>query len=236
MLSTAAIVLGCLAAVALAYRPPPGLLPDAQPGPAILSRREWILVGLAGLMWGGDNAGYIVLVSFLPDVFVDRGQSRVEAAQLVSLLGWVLIPAVPFAGVIAERINKPYLIMTAGLAVVALTSAALPFSGDIYPVFTVLVAAIAVPAGLIIALPAQALRPEARAYGMGIFYSVFYAAMAVLPSIAGILRDVSERPSAPVLFSAATMLMCCVLLAGFKVARGVAGNTTPRPLLPGYGK
>ena len=55
-------------------------------------------------------------------------------------------------------------------------------------------------------LPAQALRPETRAGGMGVFYTWYYAAMAVLPGLAGMARDLAGSPAAPVLFSAAMMV------------------------------
>src|SRR5215204_4022081 len=53
------------------------------------------------------------------------------------------------------------------------------------------------PPGLIMALPAETLRPENRSTGMGVFYTCYYAAMAGLVPVAGLVRDGQESPAAP---------------------------------------
>jgi hypothetical protein len=45
------------------------------------------------------------------------------------------------------------------------------------------------PAGAIMTLPVRVLRPETRAAGMGIFYTLFYVGMGALPALAGMARD-----------------------------------------------
>jgi hypothetical protein len=82
-------------------------------------------------------------------------------------------------------------------------------------VFVVVALVIGLPAGPIMALPAQALRAESRAPGMGVFYTCYYAAMAVLPGLAGMTRDRSGSPAAPVLFAAAMMLAALASVGGF---------------------
>ena len=44
------------------------------------SRREWLLVSLAGLAWAAFNVAYIVLVSFAPELLVVRGYSLTQAS------------------------------------------------------------------------------------------------------------------------------------------------------------
>src|SRR5712671_2636616 len=104
MYAGAMVVAVCFVSVALIYRAPPGAPQERGGNFRIdLSRREWILISLAGLIWGSYNAGYVILVSFLPDLFVLRGYSLARAGLLVSLLAWILIVAVPLAGYVAER-------------------------------------------------------------------------------------------------------------------------------------
>jgi hypothetical protein len=58
---------------------------------------------------------------------------------------------------------------------------------------------------------------------MGVFYTWYYAAMAVLPGLAGMARDLAGSAAAPVLFSAAMMVVTLACLAGFVVVpRGKA--------------
>jgi hypothetical protein len=42
-------------------------------------------------------------------------------------------------------------------------------------------------------LPGEVLRPRNRATGMGVFYTWYYAGMALLTPAAGVLRDASGR-------------------------------------------
>ena len=203
--------------IALLYREPSG-----TPAPASarftlnLTRREWLLVMTAGAMWGLYNVAYIVLISFAPELFTVRGWSFAEASSIVSLIGWVLIPSVPLSGFLIERFGRPTLFMIAGFAVTAAALIVLPFTDMPLAAFTVVALAVGVPAGLIMALPAQVLRPESRGSGMGVFFTCYFVAMGVLPGAAGLMRDISGSPATPALFAAAMVLLCMLALALFR--------------------
>ena len=93
--------------VALVYRDPPGTPAAASARFALnLTRREWLLVLIAGVMWGLFNVAYIVLISFAPELFTVRGWSLAEASSIVSLIGWVLIPSDSALG-IPDRTVRP---------------------------------------------------------------------------------------------------------------------------------
>ena len=223
---SAIMYLGALAAfvalvlVALVYRDPPGLPAAVDAGFRLeLTRREWHLVLIAGAAWGFFNVTYVVIISFVPDLFVARGYSLSEASLIVSMIGWVLIPAIPLVGLLVERVGRPHLFMLGGCVVATVAAFVLPFVTALLTAFAVLGLAIAVPAGLIMALPAQVLRPQTRAGGMGVFFTCYYLAMAVLPGAAGLMRDLSGSTAAPALFAAAMMLLCLVGLMSFHVAR-----------------
>jgi hypothetical protein len=109
--------------------------------------------------------------------------------------------------------------MVAGFAIVALGLAALPFVSAPTAILLVIALAIGLPPGMIMALPASALRAESRATGMGVFYSWYYAGMAVLPALAGKSRDLAGAPAAPILFSAAMMALGLVFLALFRAMK-----------------
>ena len=184
-----------------------------------LTRREWLLVLIAGAIWGLFNVAYIVLISFAPELFTVRGYTLPEASRIVSLIGWVLIPSVPLAGFFIERIGRSNLIMVAALVITCAALAALPLVDAPLAAFVVVVLVIGVPAGTIVVLPAQVLRAQSRAGGMGVFYTVYYAAMAVLPGAAGLMRDISGSPATPALFAAAMVLASLLGLALFHAAR-----------------
>jgi predicted MFS family arabinose efflux permease len=217
--------LACLvsfALVLLLYRDPPDM--PAEPLARFsldLTRREWLTVSAAGLVWGFLNSSYIVLVSFAPEVFTQRGFSIADASLITSLLGWSFIPAIPLWSIVAERLKRPNLMMHAAFIVSALALAALPFAAaPLIPLGVLLVVPGAVP-GLIMALPAQTLRVKSRASGMGVYYTVYYALMALVPAGAGLARDVSGSFAAPTLFAAGVMLLCVIALMLFHAAKRI---------------
>jgi predicted MFS family arabinose efflux permease len=222
MYTTAGAVLVCLALIAFVYRDPAGPAPTGIRTLAIrLTRREWLLVSIAGLIWGTYNAAYIAFVSFAPEFFATRGFSLAQASSLTSLISGSLIASIPISGMLAQRLSMPNLFMAGGFLVGAVAIVALVSTSAAVPAFIVLMLVIGLPAGLIMALPAEALRAAARASGMGVFYTVFYAGMAVLPGCAGIARDLARSAAAPLLFAAAMLLAALVGLLAFRaVQRG----------------
>jgi cyanate permease len=220
MLVAAAVVAVCLILVAAIYRAPPGVPLERRGHFQIdLTRREWTLISLAGLIWGSFNAAYVILVSFLPDQFAQSGYSAIEASRTVSLLAWVIIAAVPLAGVIAERLRRPNLMMLGGFLMSAAATALLPLVAIPAVPFAVILIVIGAPAGLIMALTAEAVRAENRSIGMGVFYTWHFACMAILPSLAGSARDVAQSTAAPILFAAAIMVLTTLALLSFRLAQ-----------------
>jgi fucose permease len=58
------------------------------------------------------------------------------------------------------------------------------------------------PVGIIMAMPARALRPESRAIGMGLFYTWLYVGHGLMPPAAGWLQDRMGSAAAPLIFAA----------------------------------
>lgn len=211
--------------IVFAYRDPPHApAPSAARFRLDLNGREWLLVGIAAAIWGFYNVGYIVLISFTPELFTAWGYALVDASWIVSLIGWVLIPSIPLAGYVVERFGRPNLFMAGGFAGAALAALAMPFVDFPLVAFGVIALAIGAPAGMIMALPAQALRAESRAVGMGFFFTCYYAALALLPGGAGLARDLSGSPAAPAVFAAAMMLLCLIGLGLFLAAKRTTIN------------
>jgi hypothetical protein len=55
------------------------------------------------------------------------------------------------------------------------------------------------PASLVMAMVGRALSPASRAFGMGVHYTLFYGSLALLPPLAGLARDLTGAPAAPLL-------------------------------------
>jgi cyanate permease len=220
MMVAAVGVAVCLVLVWAVYRAPPGVPLERKGHFQIdLTRREWTLISLAGFIWGSFNAAYVILVSFLPDQFAQSGYSPIEASRTVSLLAWVIIVAVPLAGAIAERLQRPNLMMLGGFLMSTAATALLPLVAVPAVPFAVILIVIGAPAGLIMALTAEAVRAENRSIGMGVFYTWHFACMAILPSLAGSARDIANSTAAPILLAAAIMVLATLALLGFRLAQ-----------------
>ena len=220
MLLAAAFALLCLGLVAAFYRDAPDA-PQATGGAFSirLTKREWVLAIVAGAIWAVFNVGFILLVNFAPELFARAGYSLQSASGIVSLLGWGTIPLVPLAGFAVERVKRPDLFMVTGFVVSSLLTLALPFASAPVAVLFCLVVVTSLPAGPIFSLLAPVLSPQNRAVGMGVFFTLFYLGMAILPALAGKFRDVTGDAAAPILFASAMMASGLVLLLLFRTAQ-----------------
>jgi len=220
MITAAMFALLSFAVMVTLYRDPPNAPPLVDGKFRIgLSAQEWRLALIAGMIWGTYNVAYIVLVSFAPELFTVRGYSLGEAGRAVSLLGWSLIFVVPLAGYLAQRVQRPNLLMAAGFIVVGLAGLALPFTDAFIATFVLIAVIAGLPAGLIMALPSEALSQQNRAVGTGVFFACYYACMAILPAFAGKMRDLTGSPAAPSLFAASMMGVALLGLILFRLAQ-----------------
>ena len=137
------------------------------------------------------------------------------AGSTISIVLWLTVLSVPSGGFLADRTGRPGFILVAGCIVFAGLMIALSRSDAVLASVIALGLVCGLPAGPIMSLPARALRPATRAIGMGIFYTVYYAAMMLGPVIGGACAKWSGSAAAAFDFGAAVVLACPVLLWGF---------------------
>jgi len=221
MLVPAVFCLVTLIGVALVYRPPAhggtGTTPTS--GAARPTSREFGLICCAGLIWTTYNAGYIIVISFAPNYLTNIGFSPSGAGLLMSVITWMLLLLVPLLGNVAERIDRPIMVMAVTFAISAAAILAVPVTELPVPFFIVTATAFAMPAGVIMALPGAILRPQSRAIGTGIFFAWYYAGMAGLPALAGTARDMTGDAAAPVIVGGLVMATTLIWLAFLGLGR-----------------
>ncbi len=186
-----AIVAGVsLALIAAFYSPAPAGGAVARPRLSVLSPREWGLLGLAGGTWMFYNVAFAVLVSFVPTWLAVRGLPTTQAGALTAALSLVLIVSIPASGWLVDRIGHPLTIASIGVLGWCASMAALVDTA--HPLLWLAVGGLlaGTAPGVMVATPVRFLSPAARAVGMGVFYTIFYAGMAVLPRGVGHLADV----------------------------------------------
>ncbi|GGA34331.1 MFS transporter [Neptunicoccus cionae] len=185
------------------YRAPHDLPPLKDGSAARLTRQEWRLTLCAAVAWGVFNAAYVTYLSFGPKVLEDLGQTAIAAAGMISIGSWIMVVSGAVCGQIVDRVGGRNVVLTVcmGGAIVALLLLSRPGAGlSASLLFGLLGMA---PAGVIVALAGQALRPQVRAFGMGIFFTVYYAIMLVIPPVAGAIRDATGNAQGPILLAIA---------------------------------
>ena len=184
-----------------------------------LTRRELGLAVLAGLVWTFYNMGMILVLTFGPAWLIAGGDTPAHASAVVSLVSWLILPAIPLGAFLAGRAGHPMTTMLSFFALGALAIALVPVVGGAAWLLAAIGVLFGPPGGLIMALPGQAVPPERRALAMGTYFTVYYVGMGVVPAIAGFARDVSDSAAAPLWLAVAMMLCATVALLAFRGLR-----------------
>jgi MFS family permease len=185
----------------LSFRP----APHAAPVPrsfSLPSARECLLLVIAGLIWTAYTAGYSGYTSYVPSVMAVRGEGLLLTGLVLTIATWGNVPATMVGSGLAARFGAFRIFLLGTLAlVVGMTGTALldwPVSlavligivGSFHP-------------GVIMAVGTLSARPENRAVGMGLFYSMYYAGGTVVPALCGWAADLSGGPEGALLAAAA---------------------------------
>jgi predicted MFS family arabinose efflux permease len=211
--STAALALW------LGYRAPPGIAaPRGAAAPAGLPRRELWLTLLAASVWAFFNAGYLVFLSFAPKALLESGFAAQQAIPMVSAASALMMISIPVSGVIADRSGRPDMVLYLCSAVGVICLLALPYA-PFAVISCVLFGLIGMgPAGVIMALTGQAMSPARRAFGMGVFSTIYYAITAPAPALAGWIVDRTGAPQDALMLAAALFALTMVANLAFRVA------------------
>jgi cyanate permease len=194
--------------VSFGYTPTPGEVTAQQVDLGSLTRREWLLVSVTGLTWMFYNAAYNLLVAFLPTYFVRSGLSIVSAGAMAALNTILSIVSIQFGGLLARQYGRTDLIVHLSLAGWALALIGLLTSGAMLPWIIVSGLIAGVPVGVFISRPGEVLRAKTRSTGMGVFYTIFYVGMAIVPPLAGAMSDRTASSAVPIWFAAACIAVC----------------------------
>ena len=163
---------------------------------------------VAGLIWGLFNIGFAMIFSFGPSMLVERGWSITAAGSIISIVLWLAVFSVPFGGFLADRTGRPQLHPCRRLHRVRIVDAGAAAQQRCGVIVIGLGLVSGLPAGPIMSLPARVLQPSTRAIGMGIFYTVYYAAMMLGPVIGGAYSKWSGSAAAAFDFGALVLLAC----------------------------
>ena len=216
--ATGALALVSFLLTAFLYRDP-----KADPGTPVepfsfgVPRRQFVHVSVVSFGWALFNASLIILVSFAPDVLVSHGYAPNRARSIVSLAMWATLLSIPLGGRVLEIFGwiTVAIVVTLGTASALMVGIAYGIAPEVMCLAFGLF--VGIPAGALVALTSEALTPQNRGPGLGIYYTGYYIGMTAGPVLAGWTRDASGSAAAPILLGAA-MLVCVVLsVAGLRV-------------------
>ncbi len=215
-----------LTLIVLFYRAPTNAGSDQRIGIQFdLTRRELSLSALAGLVWTFYNIGFIIVLAFGPDFLIATGYSATKASVIASTVGWLIIPTLPLGAWLAERIGRPDVMMISSFLLAAVLIWVVAGLGPSATLFALIGVIFGPPGGLIMAMPGQAVRPERRAIGIGVYFTCYYLGMGVLPTLAGYTRDLTGSAAAPLWFAGAMLIVATLALAQFRLIQSRLPNT-----------
>jgi MFS family permease len=225
---TAAAALAALVLVALAYRPHPN---DRKPrGGAEARRISWreiALVSIPGAIWGLVNGAYTIMVAFAPVLMIAAGLDIGGAGRVLSAVTWLNLASTQAGGLIAQRWTRWNLLMAIGIGGWGIALLLVPLIDPVLPLLASgFVLGLAI--GVIMALPAEVLRPQSRGIGMGVFFSFMYLGQAGLPPLGGAIQDAVGGNTASLYFAAFLVLAILPLYALFRWAQYRSGWAVSR--------
>lgn len=173
----------------------------------------WGSLTLAAAVWALYNAAVAMIFGFGPVILTDRGLTPTVASSAISLFMFAVVIAAPLGGWAADRTG-----LRDGFILISLIAAIILFPALLYlPVsyawvsFGVAGFIIGLAPGPIVSMPSAILSQQARAFGMGVYFSIYYVLMMIAPPLAGAIAD--RLGNADVTFVLATIMMAAAILA-----------------------
>ena len=200
---------------------------ESRPRLWAITNRELVLIVAVGMIWLLLNTAFIVFVSFVPLLLIERGFSEVESGFLGSLGAWLAIVSVPLGGYLIDRTQRSSLVITGAGLSGALIMVFMLVGGPVQ--FWVVAWGLlrAAGSGGVMALAGGSLSPRGRATGFGVFFTIYYGGMFALPPLAGYLLDQFGTAQASLLLAAALQLMVPLSLGIFLILRKRMDSPTP---------
>jgi MFS family permease len=171
-------------------------------GFSLPSRHECLLVVVAGSIWTVYTAGFSAFASYLPTSLSLRGYGLTVTALVMTIATWGNVIGTLAGGGLAARFGgfRIFLIGTLSLAI-GMGGSALTGWPIVWAVLLGVVGSI--QPGVIMAVGTLSARPENRAVGMGLFYTMYYLGGTFAPGLCGAVADYSGRLEGGLLAAAA---------------------------------
>eukprot|EP00752_Nemacystus_decipiens_P019260 g17316.t1 len=214
------VILAGLLALLTSYEDPPPVNIPANAAPAAASstigRAAMTGLMMAALIWALYNSALSMIFSFGSVLLIEQGWSIATASLTASATLWLVALSVPAGGIIADLLKQRDLVLLIGLATFAALMFSTPTGINLVVLFIALGIVGGIAAGPIMSLPADVLNSSNRAYGMGLFFTVYYVAIFMAPIGAGYLSERVGNTEIAFQFGGVLLLACILCLATFR--------------------
>ncbi len=176
---------------------------------------------LAGALWAIYNTSLAMVFSFGPALLSERGLPLASASSMTSLFMVIFALAVPLGGIIADRTGRRDTVIMVSLLSYALLIPLVLFVPvtTVPAIFLVVGFFYGLGAGPIVGLPSNVLPPAVRAFGMGVYYSIYYLWMMAALPLAGAAADALGNTGVVFVLGAVIVVASMVVLALFRRAQ-----------------
>jgi MFS family permease len=206
------------------YAPPPSSVARVQAPLTALSKREFKLVTLAGLLWMTGNGAYVVVLGFGPELLVERGLDPVEAGSIASLMPWAFLIALPLGAWTATRFAAPNIVIVASLFISAILGIWTAQSANALG-FLGFGMAMAFGVATIATLPSEALNEASRSAGLGYYFMWYFVGSAAFPAFAGWIGDWAGTAAGPMIVAGAGQALCLLFFTAFRIEQRRAASS-----------
>ena len=189
----------------------PAHLAERPRGFPFPSARECLLLGIAGLIWTAYTTGYSGYASYVPSALAAHGDSLAMIGLVMTIATWGNVPATMWGGGLAARFGALRIFLFGAAAMfVGIAGTALA-AGAVW--WAILVGVVgAIHPGVIMAVGTLSARPERRAAGMGLFYSIYYLGNTAGPALCGYVADATGGPEGGILAGLSALTVPMYLL------------------------
>jgi MFS family permease len=186
------------------------------------SANECMLLVIAGGIWTLYTSGFSGFASYLPTSMTVRGYGLGAIALVMTIVTWGNVPGTLAGGGLAARFGGFNIFLIGSVALsIGMTGAALTD----WPVTWALLLGVvgSIQPGVIMAVGTLSARPENRAVGMGLFYTIYYLGGTFTPALCGMVADAAGRPEGGLLAAAA---ICALAIPFYILHRALAAHET----------
>ncbi|WP_367648719.1 MFS transporter [Ruegeria arenilitoris] len=206
-----AATITALVLFSLAYRSPAGASSGGRK--ISLTSLPWVPLSYVAALWALYNAAFGMIIGFGTLILIERGFSAAGASSAISFNILAGTIAIPLGGWMADRTGRWDTVILASLITGVVLYPALLYVPISYIPVVLVVGGLVVGfgPGPIVSMPSLILPQHARAFGTGVFYSIYYAMMMIAPPMAGAISD--HFGNVNVAFTMASVMMAAAIVA-----------------------